>query len=446
MNGRATIDAPPTPRQSRVEADRVPRLLAGSDAPGSTVGLDQHWRRWGPLPRGIDSSFIDELDRSGLRGHGGAWFPVGTKWRSVRRSLTRRPVVVANGAEGEPASGKDLLLLTQRPHLVLDGATVAARTIGASRVILHVSAAAREPVARAVHERDRRGCETVPVEIVVAPDRFVAGQESAVVATINDRRPGLPTFTGVSPVRERGVDGRPTLVQNVETLAHVALIARFGAAWFRGVGTPESPGTALLTVTGRWSEPRILETPLGARLGDALGFPPHEVHRVQGVLLGGFGGGWMPTERALAMPLTEEVARAQGTSIGAGVVVLLPQGTCPLAEVSRVVTYLEAEGAGQCGPCVNGLSGLSRLMSLLASHPAALGDGLASIPVLCDLVEGRGACRHPDGVTRFVRTALQVFGEHAAAHLRHGPCAITGPPFLPLPSPHRLRRTTGMSR
>jgi NADH:ubiquinone oxidoreductase subunit F (NADH-binding) len=352
----------------------------------------------------------------------------------------RSAVVVANGAEGEPASAKDRLLLRQLPHLVLDGAAVAASGVGASRVILHVPAGAVPVVTAALDERRRAGIDPCPFEIVTAPDRYLAGQESAAVNTVNGRTPAIPSFITLRPVRERGVAGRPTLVQNVETLAHVSLIARFGADWFRQVGTRESPGTALLTVTGRWSQPRVVEAPLGPSLADILGLGPDAPGSVQAVLLGGYGGSWITTADALAMPFSEEGARRVGASLGAGVVALLPTDVCPLLEVARVVRYLEGQGARQCGPCVNGLAVLADTIELLASRPASLRNGVSSVPGLCDLVEGRGACGHPDGVARFVRSALAVFEGHIALHLRRGPCHTAAPPFLPVPAPPSRRR------
>ena len=412
----------------------LPRLLAGLDSAGSPVPLDQHIARWGRLPALNSVSILDELERSGLRGHGGAWFPVGTKWRSVKNSSLKRPVVVANGAEGEPASGKDRLLLEILPHLILDGATVAASALGAARVIVHAPAARIPTVRNAIDERRRFGLDPVDMELVEAPDRFLAGQESAAVNTINNRNPARPSFTGLTTVRERGVAGRPTLVQNVETLAHVALIARFGAEWFRRVGIPESPGSALMTVTGLGPEPRIVEAPLGLPVQEVLGLSPAEFDLFQGLLLGGYGGGWLPMAEAMAMPLTEEAARKHGSSIGPGVVALVRSEACPLAELSRVVTYMEGQGANQCGPCINGLAGLASAMEALAFHPSTLRGGTSSIFVHCDLIEGRGACRHPDGVARFVRTGLRVFSEHAEHHLRRGPCRNQMGPILPIPT------------
>ncbi len=412
----------------------IERLLWGVGPDGRTVTLGDHLSRWGGVPDWSGRMFLDELERSGLRGQGGGWFPLATKWRSLRSTRLRGPVIVANAAEGEPASGKDRLLVHQLPHLVLDGAAVAARTLGASQVFVHVHADAVGAMDQAIAERRRHGLDPVGVEVAVAPDRYLAGQESAVVNALSGGKPATPYFTGIRTVRDQGVGGRPTLIQNAESLAHVALIARFGAQWFRSIGTADSPGTSLFTVTGRWAEPRIVEVPLGAPMGQILGLGADDARGVQGVLLGGYGGGWLGTAQALALPMTEEEARRNGSSLGAGVLALLPADVCPLAEVSRVARYMDGQKAGQCGPCVNGLDSVARGLEMLAYQPRSWRGGLGPILSVCDLMEGRGACAHPDGVARFVRTALRVFEGHAQLHLQRGPCHRTASAFLPVPA------------
>ena len=270
----------------------------------------------------------------------------------------------------------------------------------------------------------------------MAPDRFLAGQESAAVNTINGRKPATPTFVRIRTVRDQGVAGRPTLVQNVETLAHVALIARFGAEWFRDVGTAGSPGTSLLTVTGRWAEPRIVEVPLGDHRWASPRARGRPRPSIQGVLLGGYGGGWLPTAQALAMPLTEEAARSHGSSLGAGVRGAAADAGCARCPRSAGwCRYMEGQGAGPVR-AVRQRPGPSWpwRWSSWPTGPDRCGAGWPRIPALCDLVEGRGACRHPDGVARFVRTALQVFGDHAAAPRPAGVRANPTRPFLPVPS------------
>ena len=425
-------------RSSAIHTDRAslsapgfPRLLSGS--PDSVIDHREHVAHWGVLNVGrAAATLLDELDISGLQGHGGAWFPVGTKWRAVGQRRAR-PVVVANGAEGEPASQKDAYLLTHFPHLVLDGASLAAASLGASRIVVYVPHGLVASLSEAVRTRRHHGADPVEFEVITAPDAFLSGQESAVVRALNNG-PALPQFVGLRSIRDRGVQGKPTLVQNVETLAHVAMIGRFGGTWFRSLGTPDSPGTALLTVSGRWADPLVIEAPLGVSFSDLLQLTSADSDMFWGALLGGYGGGWVSMPDLLASSVTEEAARGMHSSLGAGVVALLPRSVCPLAETARVVRYMQQQGAGQCGPCINGLADLATHVEALAYDSSALRGQLQPILELCNLVDGRGACRHPDGVTRFVRSALTVFRHHTEQHLRGAPCReVRGPALLPCP-------------
>jgi len=404
------------------------RLLSGITGTHPAAGLPAHLGQWGKLNlRQPGPTILRELEASGLVGHGGAWFPVSTKWRSVVSGSRRRPVVVANGAEGEPLSRKDAFLLTRAPHLVLDGLSVAAHVLRAHQAIAYVPGSRLDGVNAAIMERHELGLDPVDIVAVEAPDRFLAGQESAVVNALS-RRAAIPSFVDLRSIRERGVAGRPTLVQNVETLAHVALIARFGADWFRSVGTSRSPGTILLTVSGRWERPMILEGELGSPMRTVLALSRSDLDGFGGALLGGYGGGWVTMPTLYDLVLTEDSARQAGSSLGAGIASLLPRTVCPLSEMADVVRYMEGQGAGQCGPCVHGLASLADEMATLAFGSPRRGDHVERILALCTLVDGRGACRHPDGVARYVRSGLTVFAEEAKSHLRHGPCALTRTP------------------
>ncbi len=406
---------------------RLLRGLGGADV--ADPSLDAHLQRWGEAPR-PGAAVIDEIEASGLVGHGGAWFPVATKWRGVATASRRRPVVVANGAESEPASRKDALLLARAPHLVLDGLALAAGALHAHQAIVYVPSSGMAAVQRAVDEREARHVDRIRIDVAECPHTYLAGQETALVSQLGGKRGPVPSFQGIVSIRERGLGGRPTLVQNAETLAHVALVGRYGGAWFREVGTPETPGTMLLTVT-RQTGPVVVEAVLGSSLAHSTGVSAGELAETQGVLLGGYGGGWVSARDFGELPVSEKAARRLGATLGAGVVALLPQEVCPLAEMADVVRYMEHQGAGQCGPCVNGLAEVAAMMEALA-YGTARATRPEPILEVCNIIEGRGACRHPDGVVRFVRSGLQVFAEEVAAHQRRGACQrVRGARVLP---------------
>lgn len=412
----------------------LPRLLPGRRLPGGE-SFAAHLDRLGSLAPSAGPAarerLIDEVERSGLSGRGGGGFPTALKLRAVAGGRGRR-VVVANGTEGEPASAKDAALLALHPHLVIDGALAAADAVGADEVILAVSRGAGAvlgPAAAAVRERSvhtgRRIC------LMAAPERFIMGEETALVSWLS----GGPPVPAASPPRPsaRGVRGRPTLVQNVETLAHLALVARFGADWFAEVGTDAEPGTTLLTVGGAVARPGVLEVALGTPLGEVIERCGGPSDGVGGILTGGYSGAWLDAPAPMQVPVSAAGLRAAGGSLGAGAILMLPARACGLAETARVARYLAAEGAGQCGPCVFGLSAIAQAAGALAegrdAH-AALHD-LRELPAE---VEGRGACAHPDGVARLVRSALAAFPGEIERHLR-GACVAPGrPPVLPLPA------------
>jgi NADH:ubiquinone oxidoreductase subunit F (NADH-binding) len=435
------------PRLGHLErrTHRLPRLLAGA-ADRGPVGLTQHERRSGALPlpeaarngdraaaRRAASRLIAEVERSGLAGRGGAGFPTGRKLRSVAEGAGPA-VIVANGSEGEPASYKDRLLLLRAPHLVLDGITLAAFAVGATEAYLVVHGTQARLMASlegAIQAREVAGIDPVPIEIVGIGDRYVASEQTAIVQYLNGG-PGLPTF---APPRthERGVANRPTVVSNVETLAHLALVARYGHVWFREAGVPAAPGTMLVTVSGAIERPGVYEIELGTPIGEVIRLAGGPAERPKAVLTGGYFGTWLAAEVAWTAPMSHPGLRSVGAAMGAGILIVLPEWCCGLAETARVVRYLAGESAGQCGPCVFGLPALADALDDLA-YEGGRGDGIARIAGLIPLIEGRGACRHPDGATQLAASALASFGDDARWHDMEGPCdAVREPPLLPVP-------------
>lgn len=237
------------------------------------------------------------------------------------------------------------------PHLVLDGAALAARAVDAGEAIIAISEhddRGARAVADALHERRKARMRGEPrFEMFSVPERFVSGQSSALVNAIS-RGPGKPSF-GPRPF-ERGVRGRPTLVQNVETLAHLALIARHGAGWFRQLGTPRDPGSTLVSLSGAVASPGVYEIELGMPLADLLGIAGF-TDEVRAVLIGGYFGCWLPAAAIPSLSLAPERLADYGASLGCGMIVALGSAACPVAETARVAGYFAAQSAGQCGPC-----------------------------------------------------------------------------------------------
>ncbi len=418
----------------------LPRLLAAAHGRGRAgvvePGLDlvAHSRRHGRA-RLRGAALIDEVAAAGLTGRGGAAFPVARKLAAVA-AAGGGAIAVANGAEGEPASSKDAALLWFAPHLVLDGLQLAAEAVGARTAYLYMHAGADARggpdlpwhLRVAIAQRQAAGTDHASVEVVEAPPRFLAGEETALVSRINGgaARPADKRYR----VFQRGVAGRPTLVQNVETLAHLALIARHGAAWFRSVGTRDEPGSMLYTVREADGQVRVAEAALGTplswllRLGDD----------VQAVLSGGYHGGWLNLTDARRLALCNADLRPAGSITGAGVLVALPAAHCGLAETASVARSLALESAGQCGPCFNGLPAIATALADLA-QPKPAGPALVNLRRWAGLVQGRGACHHPDGTVRFVASALSVFAAEITEHAR-GRCTATQRElFLPVTAP-----------
>jgi NADH:ubiquinone oxidoreductase subunit F (NADH-binding) len=430
---------------NRAPGLRLPRLLAGVSYARPT-GLAEHERLHGPLPlpshaasrrrtsRSRPSGLVDLLDRSGLTGRGGAGYPTGKKMRSVISS-PGRAVVVANGCEGEPASRKDRLLLARLPHLVLDGITLAAQAVGADEAYLAVHGREENLLVSledAIMEREMAGLDPVPITLAGVPHRYVSSEQSAIVQYLNGG-PGKPTFAPPRP-NERGVKGRPTLVNNVETLAHVALIARYGDGWFRGAGLPSAPGSTLVTVSGAVARPGVYEIEMGTPIGQVVMLAGGPSERLQALLIGGYFGGWLPAEVAWPVPMSHAGLRSAGGAMGAGMVIALPDTACPLAETARVVSYLAEESADQCGPCMFGLPALADALIDLA-YQGGHARAVRQIGTLIPLIEKRGACRHPDGATQLVRSVLKAFPDEADWHDQQGPCyGVRRPPLLPIPA------------
>jgi NADH:ubiquinone oxidoreductase subunit F (NADH-binding) len=414
-------------RRRQFPEHELPGLLPphGAGAYEEFLGL------YGPLPN-LGEGLIGAVEQAGLAGRGGAGFPTARKLHAVRAG--RRAVVVANGTEGEPASCKDEVLMRLNPHLVIDGALLAAEAIRARRVILAVGrdGDTAEQLDRALAGR----ADGSRVELVAAPERFVAGEESALVQYLNGGE-AKPTSEPFRPF-QRGVDGRPTLVQNVETLAAIALIARHGAAWSRSTGTADEPGSVLATIGGAVALPGVLEAPLGTDLSELFGRCGGLTQPAQAYLIGGYFGSWvLPAEQ---LKLSNASLATAGARLGARAIVALGADACGVRETARVVSYMAAESAEQCGPCVFGLRTLAARLNTIARAEPGAAAAYGQLEGLHRQIARRGACAHPDGVLGFAASATHVFAEEFAAHLAGHCCARSHDPVLPVPAGNRAAR------
>ena len=391
------------------------RLLADlADGPG----LVAHRRRSGASNRwphsGNDlATLLESID---LRGRGGAGFPFARKLRTALTARGRR-IVVVNAAEGEPASSKDSVLMIGSPHLVLDGAQIVAAALHATEIHVVVPgerAAVQRAVAAAIAER--ADADAVPMQLHQAECRFVAGESSAVLELLAGR-PNLPVTTS-GPSAIKGLNGRPTVLSNAETYAQTALLVRDGLDAYYATGTRTEPGTRLFTVDGDGDRPTVLEVPHGTRVQSVLAACDAETDT--GVLLGGYHGTWLSPATVEGLTVSAPAMSAVGAAIGAGVLLPLREGTCPVRRTAAIVDYLAGETANRCGPCRFGLPALAGAMRDLALGVVHSDERIAQ---LANAVEGRGACHHPDGTTRAIRSLASAFPREVEAHLA-GRCSL----------------------
>jgi NADH:ubiquinone oxidoreductase subunit F (NADH-binding) len=373
------------------------------------------------------AGLIAAVEEAGLLGRGGAGFPAGIKLQSVAERPGPR-YVVANGDEGEPLSVKDRWLLRIRPHLVLDGLFRAAEAIAAAKAYVYVSdVLAAASISEALDELDRI---PVPVETFVVPPSYVGGEETAVVRAINGG-PALPTDKPPRPF-EAGVNGQPTLVANVETLANLPAIATLGAAAFLGSSLDRAaPGTFLLTLSGACRRPGLYEVELGSRLADVAAEVGGFTAEPRGALMGGFFGG-IVGPRIWSLPLSYSALRIEGTGLGCGAIRVLGEDDCPVRVAADVMGYFAVNNARQCGPCIRGTSSMSQVVGALAAGTAGP-DQLGKLDGWSVSLRRRGACAYLDGAAQFAASLLREFPAEVAEHVTR-------------PCPHCAGRDAGSAR
>lgn len=389
----------------------TPRLL--SEQTGRE-DLASYRKLGGYQPLADADEFLSEVESSGLVGRGGAAFPLAVKLRAVRDNgrLMSVPVVVANGEEGEPASVKDRWLLRTRPHLVLDGLRLATAIVAADRAYIYVSdQESAHSIEAALGELDPDALG-VRIDMLTVQPGYVAGEETAAVRAINGG-PAKPTDKPPRPF-EAGVDDRPTLVSNVETLANLPYLQNNGSGDYRSQGTTLSPGTFLATITGGGKPPVLYELPHGMAFTELLAVHRVSSDAVRGALMGGYFAGLL-NRSVLETTLDHETMRRLGSGLGCGAISIITDD-CPVAVAASVLAYFDRENAGQCGSCFNGTAAMAAAAGALRDGAATTED-VQRLRRWSVLLRGRGACATLDAATNVAASLLDQFPDEVSVHL-----------------------------
>ena len=392
-------------------------------------------RRLGP------QAVLEELEASGLRGRGGAGFPTGKKWRTIvdNNSPAGPPTVVVNAAEGAPGSFKDRTILRRNPYRVLEGALVAAATVGAGKLVVALKASfvpEAERVRSAAEEARRAGwTEGVDILVIEGPSAYLYGEETALLEVIDGRQP----FPRIAPPFRHGVDevgtdtasaagtvmatpddatvAAPTLVNNVETMANVAAILAEGPDWFRRVGTAESPGTIVCTVSGHTQRAGVAEFAMGTPLReviDTIGGGPAGDRFVSAV--SGVANPLIP-EELFDTPLTYEAMDAIESGLGAAGFIVFDDTVDPISVAHGVSRFLAVESCGQCTPCKQDGVGIAEVLDRMREGQAQAGDVELVERRLTTVADGARcflATQHQRVVQSVLRLFPDAIREHAA--------------------------------
>jgi NADH:ubiquinone oxidoreductase subunit F (NADH-binding)/NADH:ubiquinone oxidoreductase subunit E len=363
---------------------------------------------------------------SGLRGRGGAYFPVGAKWETARNTAAPRKFLLVNAEEGEPGIYKDRHLLEGDPHRVLEGAFIAALAIGATNVVIFVNGEARlaqERLLTALDGARRLGVAGVWIEVRLGAGGYVLGEETALINAIQGMRAeplARPPFPAVS-----GLQSSPTVINNVESLANLPDIVLNGPDWFRSVGTASNPGTKLVSLAGAVHHPGLCEVPLGTPIGCIIDeYSGGAAGALSAVLVGGPSGSILPPS-LLDTPLDVQPLQAVGGVLGAGGIVPLTIDQCVVQTVRELVAYNSRESCGKCTPCREGTMRMLTLFDNVRTGRAA-SDALESIDQLNDVLQFASLCglgqMAPNPVRALLRHFPDVVGDHLRGHCPAGVC------------------------
>lgn len=404
------------------------------------------------------ASVVDEVEASGLRGRGGAGFPTGVKWRTVADSASAMApaTVVVNGAEGEPGSFKDRTLMRRAPYEVVEGTLIAALAVGADRAVIAVKGSFMREAAlleQAIEDARRAAwCDGVSIAVVAGPEEYLFGEETALLEVLDGRppfprlaapyrhgvdevgtRPDEPGGTWLAPAAQPGRGGPPpTLVDNVETVANLPHLLARGADWFRSLGTAESPGSIVCTVSGDTRRAGVAEFAMGTPLLEViteLGSGPHVDRRLVAAM-SGVANPVLPAT-LFDTPLTYEHMESAGSGLGAAGFIVFDDHADMAAVAAGVARFLGVESCGQCTPCKQ--DGLA--MSVLLRDVAGSSAGPAAVSEMADRVRtvaDESRCNLASQQERVVGSVLRLFPDALAQHVDGRAAPVDPAPIVPI--------------
>jgi NADH-quinone oxidoreductase subunit F len=413
-------------------------ILFPRGLPEGREGLEQYRARGGyqALENAINASseeVIKVVTDAGLRGRGGAGFPTGKKWQFTREAPGEPHYLVLNGGEDEPGSKKDRVLLENLPHLVLEGTILAAYAIGASKAYLYINArydVAIKIINEALAEAKTAGywggnilgsTFSIDIEVVPAPHNYVAGEDTAVLEVIEGKKP-WPRQKPPFPVTV-GLFGKPTAVNNVETLANVAPIMLKGAEWYRKFGTAESAGTMIFSLNDDVNRPGVYELPFGTPLRyliEECGGGIKGGKNIKAIMPAAPSSAFLPPEK-IDTPLDHDSMREAGSALGCGVVKLVPQGNCIVEELVKIADFFAAESCGQCPACRMETNTLAMLIKKVQGGQGGL-PILEQFGKILAFNKGKGFCNLIAMPGPPIESAIKLFPADFEAHLSAGKC------------------------
>jgi len=377
---------------------------------------------------------VQELKAAGLRGRGGAGFPTGVKWDKVLNHRVKERYFVCNAGEHEPGTFKDRHLLKTIPHQLIEGCLIASRTAQAKASFIYVNheyQEERENLKKALAQAKERGFVgknilgsgiDIELQVFEGHGSYVAGEETAMLESMQGR-PAMPRQKPPFYPTDYGLYGKPTLVNNVETLCNVPRILHKGAAWFTQVGTEKCPGTMMFSLSGAVQRPGVYEMPMGVTMRELIetcggGVPGGR--KIKAVFPGGPAFS-MVTADQLDLPMDFDSLKKAGTGLGSAGVIVVDDATCMVRQTLKFSNFFKGESCGQCPPCRMGTINLATLMEKIEAGEGTQKD-LDSLLQLCGFVKGTGYCTLVTGAAVLVQSSLKLFRHEFEEHIKLQRC------------------------